>query len=150
MSFKIRVTQENIDQATRELSSKCMVADAVRACVPGSVNIHADVSTIRWSKGSKRYIHPTPSKGQAAISNWDAGMPVEPFEMTLSRPLVVEVQKRGPRQRKTVTATAREDGKGVRVEVSGGQAPRVVRRDRQFGARNLRWNQLAGWEPTKA
>jgi hypothetical protein len=82
----IRVTQENIDRAIQNCSSRCVVADALREAVPNAVRVRVDIQTIRWSDPQKqlRYIYLTPARIQQYIIAFDAGDPIEPFQFRLS------------------------------------------------------------------
>lgn len=81
----VRVTQEIIDNACRNDSGHCMVADAIIASVPGSKGASADIATLRFSNPDKglRYIYMTPRRVQEAILAFDLGEKPDPFEFRL-------------------------------------------------------------------
>ena len=82
----IAVTEEEINLATRQDSSHCMIADAVKAAVPDAVYIAVDLQTIRFSDTSTglRYTYLTPRTAQIALCAFDEGhSDIQPFQFQL-------------------------------------------------------------------
>lgn len=82
------VTPEIIAAATKEDSSHCMLADAVRLAYPGAKNVTVDIQTIRFSDPTKgeagaRFTYLTPRIAQLGLVDFDAGVPPEPFSCVL-------------------------------------------------------------------
>lgn len=75
--MKIQVTQQEIDNGTRQKASCCPVALAVSLATQRDARVTAD--TIRF--GWKVYITPEPAA--SFIEAFDAGEPVSPFEFEL-------------------------------------------------------------------
>jgi hypothetical protein len=111
------VKADTIVRASRKDSGRCMVADTIRAQVPGASNILVDVGTIRWSdrQAGYRYTYLTPLKARAAIALFDQGVVVQPFTMRLTK--AVQIQP---------MTTTRESAKRTkRPTTSGPQLPLV-------------------------
>ncbi|SRR6266568_1120016 len=81
------ITAELIEQSIQRDSSHCMIAEAVKAAVPGARSVSVDLQTIRFSdpdpKRPYRYTYLTPRVGQVALVDFDRGAPIEPFTMRL-------------------------------------------------------------------
>ena len=148
---RIVVTDEHIARGIPELSSKCMVAEAMKDALPGALKPHADMQTLRYTdtKGIRR-TYLTPASVQSALVRFDAGDKVEPFAFFLDTP--IQISK--PTASTKAKATMRErEGHGATRTVVAGQhkAPaRIGGRPipylktgtrRKFGIRNLRINQ---------
>lgn len=82
---KIEVTSSIIELSTQADSSHCMIADAVRAAIPGARFVSVDLQTIRYTDPVKslRYIYLTPRRGQEALIKFDQGQHPEPFAFYL-------------------------------------------------------------------
>jgi hypothetical protein len=144
----VNVTQENIDRAVKNCSSRCAVADAIKDAVPKAVRIRVDMQTIRWTDPVKqvRYIYLTPARAQQYIIAFDAGDKIQPFQFRLdtnsrqvvpSNPMPAEVQQ-GLHERARLSVT----NKMVASKV-GGKAPPVMgpSTTRGYGVCGLRVNQ---------
>jgi hypothetical protein len=85
---KLAVTDELIAEATKEDSSHCMIADAVRAALPYARGVSVDIQLIRFSdwQNRVRYAYLTPRLAQEALVKFDAGEKVEPFRCELRDP----------------------------------------------------------------
>jgi hypothetical protein len=83
--YVVKVTAENINTATPRESGHCMIADAVRECLPNAQRVMVDLQCTRWTDVEKqiRYIALTPARAQKALVDFDQGIEVEPFTMTL-------------------------------------------------------------------
>jgi hypothetical protein len=79
----IDVTQEDIDQALRKDSSRCVVATAVARAFPKASRIQVDVYGIKMSIGDRRHTYLTPPKVHEYIVGFDAGDTIHPFRFSL-------------------------------------------------------------------
>lgn len=79
-SLKLQITQEIIDHAVRKDSTSCLIADALKATIPGSSRPLADLQTISVSIPERglRYHWLTPRSGQKLLLDFDAGASIEP------------------------------------------------------------------------
>lgn len=96
---RIKISQEIIDNSVQANSSHCMIADAVRECLPDARKIQVDLQTIRYSIGDERFIYFTPRMAQLALVRFDQGEEgIVPFEFPLGRPsqVVTRKSKRDP------------------------------------------------------
>jgi hypothetical protein len=159
--YVVRITQEDVNNATPRDSGHCMIADAVRECLPNAIRVMVDLQCTRWTDSEKgvRHIALTPAKAQQALVDFDQGIPIEPFTITL---YPFQTVKAGGTPRKTAEAPrirSRDEAKkvtegkvrknghggtGVRQpHVEGGRTPPTAAlanyrgRRRQFGIRSL-------------
>lgn len=102
-----RVTVD-VDVATIEASvprdsSHCMIAEAVKASLPGMTHISVDLQTIRFSDPAKRlrYVYLTPRAAQLALIRFDSGTRPEPFSMRLQGGQVTAMSKSSAWRRMT-------------------------------------------------
>ena len=81
----VEITDEVIDEAIPRDSSHCMIADALKALVPGASKVAVDLQTIRFSdlKKGLRYTYLTPRVAQVALIKFDQGLKPEPFAFRL-------------------------------------------------------------------
>jgi hypothetical protein len=138
-----------------------MIAEAIKAAVPGSRRVTVDLQTIRFNdpKRSLRYVYLTPRPAQEALIQFDQGVLPRPFNFTLRGAHVLPLQSkrlaetprpgesrhaRGARTRARRAARKLRKQRLVRrgshtVEVAGGKAAPVSRfaRIRAFGIRAL-------------
>jgi hypothetical protein len=89
---KISVTQEEIDQAAKANSHKCMVHQAIRRDHPQWKNVWVDKNQIRFTDPDANVIYTfqMSALGKTMILLWDAGEKVQPFDMWLRNPVVRE------------------------------------------------------------
>lgn len=100
--INVVVTEEIISEATREDSSHCMIAEAVKAAVPEARHVAVDLQSIRYSIPSMRarYTFFTPRIGQEALVAFDAGDEIEPFRMQLRNPHITQMSDRPAAQQR--------------------------------------------------
>jgi hypothetical protein len=157
---QFEVTQQIIDTAKPRDSGHCMIADAVKAAIPGAAHVSVDLATIRFSdrKIGKRYVYLTPASAQQALVAFDQGAEISPFRFRMrqaqvtdivasahkGRPNSLERPVRAPRATiGNATRSADVADKNMPVKI-GGQLPPVAvlsnarGRIRQFGIRQLR------------
>jgi hypothetical protein len=155
-SYTIRVTDEIITQATARDSSHCMIAEAVKASIPGVARVSVDLQTIRFTKDGKRYTFLTPRRGQEVLIDFDQGRrPEAAFDLRIRQPQVTKSKKMRPEdaekltQLKSRAKLAARRGNAV-PEKRGGKTPPIaslaggalpprvpVGRRRAFGLRAL-------------
>src|SRR5436853_557361 len=85
--MKIQITQDNIDNAVKRNSHRCMIADAIQKEIDWAKYIMVDLQSIRFSDmdNNVRYFYLTPPKAQKELLNFDQGVKVKPFTLTLVR-----------------------------------------------------------------
>src|SRR5438309_4940364 len=81
----VDVTQKEIDEGAIADSRKCMIAEAVKHCVPNAKSVSVDLATIRFTDGKSgnRYTYMTPYGAQQALVQFDQGLKPEPFSFKL-------------------------------------------------------------------
>jgi hypothetical protein len=85
-AITISVTDEILNVAIRDISSHCMIAEAIKAELPDAKRVSVDLATIRFTRGDKRYVYMTPAACQKSLLDFDAGEKIEPFSCRLGRP----------------------------------------------------------------
>lgn len=157
-NLAVTITPEIIEQSTQRNSGHCMIAEAIRAAVPGLQAISVDLQTIRFTDRElrTRLVYLTPRQAQRALIHFDQGEPVEPFTIKLRNPHYVPItqraKKRDPDSKPGPTtpesgrkpATVSGGGKGGgRPRRQGGAAPptaALVHRSgqrREYGLKTL-------------
>jgi hypothetical protein len=131
---EVDVTTEHVNDAERENSGHCMVAEAIKSALPEARTVMVDLQTIRFSLFEKgiRYIYLTPRPVQEKLLNFDLGEPTGPFRFRLRHP--VQVLPIGfssrPNLTKPVAYTVnRSDGTFAKVGgnvIPGGALPSTV------------------------
>lgn len=135
----IEVTQGDIDNAMRENSHSCMIAEAIKRQVKGAKSVAVDIATIRWTDTIKnrRIVCLTPPIAQDGLSRFDLGVKPRPFSFALRSTQITTVAKRPAvgADGKTIAAkprvvvgtdgVVRERGNGVRTENVKPPSPRV-------------------------
>ena len=91
---RVRVTGEIIEKSMRQNSARCMTAVGIAKSVEGAHRIKVDTQTIVFSIGDERYAFVTPSRVMQYVVDFDAGLPIEPFDFRLPEPLQVKTRKR--------------------------------------------------------
>jgi hypothetical protein len=129
----IRITKKIIERATRNSSSHCMIADAIRQQVQGASRISVDLQTIRWSDEQKglRYTYLTPHIGQDALVRFDRGMKIPEFQFTLRGAHITSMLKGGrkkqvPRHklgRRRIKGASRHHRPLGAMDTIGGKSP---------------------------
>lgn len=148
------VTPEIINNAVARDSGHCVIADALRACVPGASYVSVDLQTIRFSDRTKgkRYIYLTPARGQMLLVNFDQGVKPEPCALRLGHPAqIVKMNQAENRYERTPglpAGTRKKVGKPASSRtvppVLGGDYPPTAAlsstrgRRRAFGLRSLK------------
>lgn len=128
---EIDVTEAIIAQATKENSTHCMIADAIKVALPSVRNVSVDLQTIRFSDRDRgeRYIYFTPGLAQRQLLRFDQGVVVDPWTLRLPTspaqivPILARraspnrIKRPSERETKTVKDNNRQP------VVSGGRAP---------------------------
>jgi len=81
----IHITQKEVEGGIVADSRKCMIAEAVKNCLPNVKNVAVDLATIRFTdtKTGSRYTYMTPRAAQQALVQFDNGQKPEPFSIRL-------------------------------------------------------------------
>jgi hypothetical protein len=82
-NIPVRVTQADIDQATVNNSSRCVVATAIARSIPDATRVSVDVQAIRFTSGGKRHTFLTPPTVAGYVVAFDAGEELRPFRFVL-------------------------------------------------------------------
>jgi len=82
-SVDIAVSETHIADAERDVTGRCMVAEAIKANVPGVSHVQVDMQTIRFTRNGERETYFTPWDVQNAIVRFDGGDSIEPFTFRL-------------------------------------------------------------------
>jgi len=109
--LEVEITEEVIAAAIKADSSHCMIADAIKAQVPGATRVSVDLQSIRFTdrKRGVRYLYLTPGLAQVSLLRFDQGETVEPFVLKAPRPAQVTAAI-------TARTTVDPDGKKVKRE----------------------------------
>lgn len=86
--YKIEVTDLDIQQAIRNDSYRCVVAQAIARTIPEATRILVDLQTIRFTLDDHRLQYLTGTEVASYVVGFDAGDPIEPFAFTLRKPRV--------------------------------------------------------------
>jgi hypothetical protein len=130
-TWNIQVTEDDIQWAQRNNSSKCVVAKAIARTLPECSYIGVDIQTVRFSLGLWRYEYLTPPSIQDYIVSFDAGDVIKPFKFRLQRPKI--------RERQVLSDSIEPPKKRDNRRVNRGA--RRSRAGRAYGRRTLRENQ---------
>ena len=81
----INITEKEINEGLVADSRKCMIAEAVKACLPNVKNVSVDLATVRFTdkKTGSRYTYMTPRAAQQALVQFDNGQKPDPFRIRL-------------------------------------------------------------------
>lgn len=106
-----QVTQEHIDTAIPKDSAHCMIADALRAAIPGAGYVSVDLATIRWTDEAAgwRYIYLTPGYAQVALLDFDQGVKPQPFRIRANAAQMVPTGGARRRHRAAMDAGVEQD-----------------------------------------
>jgi hypothetical protein len=147
---RVAVTAEHVATAIPRDSGHCMIADAVRDCVPGATNVAVDIQTVRFSDPAKglRYVYLTPQVAAAALVDFDDGTAPAPFEFELRGAWVLrvggtkrratEAERQNRKTRDKARLVAGQFANGTIPRVVGGKEPPQMRSRREFGRRAFR------------
>jgi hypothetical protein len=119
----VLVTDDQIGLAIMRDSSHCMIAESIKAALPGVKRVSVDLATIRFTDTYvlKRYVFLTPRNAQLRILDFDQGIKPEPFIVRLGRPMqVVRAKGRNVNKTPVPTKSSIRDDKAF---TAGRQAP---------------------------
>lgn len=88
----IYVDQDTIDRSVRRNRFLCIIANAVRASLPGVIRVVVDAHTVRFSWGLFRYRFDTPADAAIRAKNYDDGEKIKPWSFRLLNVFVNDVQ----------------------------------------------------------
>lgn len=165
---RIQIVEKVIADSVRNHSGHCMVAESIKAQLPGMTKVAVDIQTIRMTdlKKGLRYTYLTPRVVQEAIIDFDEGQRIVPFSFLLRGAHVTLARHRDKRggparpptpegQRRTAAARAaalqiartvpvrahlRDIGKGQEAPPArvGGDPAPQLSMRREFGLRAFR------------
>lgn len=123
----VEVTKEIIERAEQRDSSHCMLAEALKAAVPGAQRVSVDLQTIRYTDPQRRlrFVFLTPRQGQLALVGFDQGMHTDPFTMHLRGAQVVKVGDPNKPRPPSTTPPMPEGGQ-VEFRQGTGRAPTAI------------------------
>lgn len=81
----IKVTQADLDAATRSDSRTCAVATAIARTLPDAQRITVDMLFVKLTEAGERYVFATPPVVQSYIIDFDAGESISPFNFRLDK-----------------------------------------------------------------
>lgn len=92
------ITDDIIRNAVRANSAACVIADTIKAQVPGAVRVSVDLATIAWTdpKAGVRYTYLTPDQARVALFAFDRGVTPPAQRLTLQRAVRVAPITRHP------------------------------------------------------
>lgn len=93
--MRIQITQDNINNAIKKNSHRCMIADAIQKEIDWAKYIMVDLQSIRFSdiNNNIRYFYLTPPKAQKELLNFDQGKKVKPFILNLTKAIERPMRK---------------------------------------------------------
>ena len=91
----VKVTQEDIDAAVRNNSSRCVGATAIAKTIPDATRIIVDVHSIKYSTKQGRYTYLCPPAVAEYVVAFDAGDTLHPFTFRLRTDQRMVVKRRG-------------------------------------------------------
>jgi hypothetical protein len=94
----ISVSQENIDTSLAANSSHCVIASAIKQCIPSATFVAIDIQSCRFTQDGVRYCFLTPAAAREIIINTDQGNRelIQPCEFSMKP---VHVSKAGKSRR---------------------------------------------------
>jgi hypothetical protein len=134
----VKVNQEEIENAMRANSKKCMIQQSIERDYPILENISVDRNLVRATDPERNVIYTfdIAALAKAAILKWDSGESIGPFSFTLRHPVVRERVKRKDgymRPKHKEDAAKRSRGAVPRPKTKEGRV--MSGRDRVFGAK---------------
>lgn len=155
---QVHVTKEALTKAVTADSSRCWIAESIKAAVPNATRVAVEISTTRFTDPERglRYVYLTPYKAQEALLEFDEGTPPAPFTFILKNahvtraggPHTKEGRDKEAAARKARLLRSRESvptkatlANGHSRELPrrvGGRRPPQLRVMRRFGVRAFR------------
>ena len=82
---RVKVQKELITKAIAANSSKCWIAESIKAQIPVATHVAVDLATTRFTDPERglRYVYLTPYSAQLALLAFDEGKTPEPFAFLL-------------------------------------------------------------------
>lgn len=151
MRTKIEVTEELIAQSTRASSSHCMIADAIKAALPGASHVMVDLQTIRFTdreKGERR-IYFTPPLCQQQLLRFDQGTAIEPWSFRLPTTPAQVVPKNKGEAAKTELVMPKEGRRTPPVVRGGRSLPTSVLSSHKGSRRVFGVRAAKGFDPSQ-
>lgn len=120
LSYRVSVTQEDIDASRMGDSYNCVVVRAIARHIPAAKSIRVDDRDIRFTLGDLRLTYAAPWRVQGYLQAFDGGEPPVPFTFGLRDPIVRQVQRRTAAG--TALAVARQKVKRARTPATRAKA----------------------------
>lgn len=135
--LRVRVTQEDIDEAIRAKSSKCMIQRAFERDHPQYKNVLVDKNQIRFNDKKLNVIYTCdqPVRGRVMLLKWDSAETVKPWDMWLRYFTIRERILRQGRNSPKTSEDSFEKHSGVVPRAKTKKARQQLGRDRVFGAK---------------
>ena len=154
MQAKIEVTEELISRSTRASSSHCMIADAIKAAIPGAARVMVDLQTIRFTdrKRGERRIYFTPPLCQQQLLRFDQGTEIEAwsFRLPTTPAQVVPKTKNAEAVPTEKTLVMPKEGRRTPPVVKGGRSlPRSVLGSHKGSRRVFGIRAAKGFDPSQ-
>ena len=156
--IRVQVKKETITSAVTADSTKCWIAESIKAAYPEAKNVAVDVATTRFSDFERglRFVYLTPYTAQKALIEFDEGTPPVPFSFLLrnahvTRAGITAARKEGNKKRAAASSASltkklakpriqKNPGaqSGALPRRVGGRRPPQLKTLRQFGVRAFR------------
>jgi hypothetical protein len=137
--MKISVEATHIVNGVERHSQHCMIADAIKAAVPGAQYIMVDLQSIRWSDpvAKQRYTYLTPPIAQRNLLRFDQGKPVMPFTFSLNTPHKTRAAGWEGQRSKGATRTRSSKQHKAKYAYLEANRSRWQQKEREFGLRKF-------------
>jgi hypothetical protein len=99
-TLKLKITEQNWEDAVQASSGGCLIADAIKKQYPNLTGVHVDMVQIRATDREKglRYHYLTPESAQTILLAYDQGWDQPENEVRVKRAIKVTlVQEKSPR-----------------------------------------------------
>src|ERR1700726_584549 len=133
----VKITPFEIQCAMQRGSRYCMIAEAIKRDHPTYRRVEVDKEQIGISTPEGRYTFDQPPLGKIMVLKFDSGEPIEPFSLTLRKPIF----RARPAKGKRVAGSSNKGRRGAILRKTPQQRLEQLR-DRVFGAK-VRPDELA-------
>lgn len=137
----VEVTQQDIDKALANDSSKCVVATAIARTFPKATHISVDVHAVKFTNGERRYTYLCPYPVAEYIVAFDAGDELHPFKFRLRDDQRMVVQRRKKTSTKLeldraakLVNRARQQVNRVDAKPEASEAERIIAQEKVVAA----------------
>lgn len=125
---RIHVSTQTIKRATTCNTNYCMIAEAIKECVPGASAVSVDLQTIRWTdrKARVRYVFLTPPPAQAALLQFDNGVRPRAFNINLRSGQIIPTRRRRITEAKQAASKTKTKTKRTKARRSTAAKLKVI------------------------